>query len=64
MNEKITATEAVYGFASWLTTRDVSVTIGSVHNAAEVADLVKEWLVANNLPDVREGVYPENLVAP
>lgn len=44
-----TASEAVYAFSAWLTTRDQSVVIGSTHDAAVVAELVslfvdsQEW---------------------
>lgn len=47
MNEKMTATEAVYGFAGWLTCRQEAITMGATHDAAPVADLVKRWLDTN-----------------
>ena len=55
MDERITASEAVYGFAAW---------IGANYNAAPVADLVKIWCDANHLPDPRDNVYPKNIIQP
>lgn len=54
--------EAVYGFASWLTVRKQSLTVGSMHDAAPVAQLVKEYCEAQQLPPVSEN-YPKNLIA-
>lgn len=39
----LTPAEAVYAFAGWLTSRDASLTIGSTHDAAPVADLVTQF---------------------
>jgi hypothetical protein len=64
MAEKMTASEAVYGFAAWLTCRQNGVMIGATHNAALVMDLVKRWCDANNLSPPRDGVYPNNVVQP
>jgi hypothetical protein len=64
MNEKMTATEAVYGFAAWLTCRQEAITLGATHDAAPAADMVKRWCDTNNLPPVREGVYPGNITQP
>ena len=49
---KLTATEALYGFAGWLTSRDEAVTLSRHHDAAIVADLVAEFIKANDLGDV------------
>ena len=56
--------EALFGFASWLTTRDEKVVASAKHDAGQMADLVKEFCKANNLPEPREGwakrfVFPE-----
>lgn len=61
--EDINASEALYGFAAWLTSRSKSVTIGAKHDAAIVADLVKEWSEYNNLEPVRD-IYPKNIKHP
>ena len=64
MNEQITASEAVFGFAAWLTSHRESVTIGSNHDASIIADLVAEWCKANELDDPREGIFPDNIIQP
>jgi hypothetical protein len=64
MNEKMTASEAVYGFAAWLTCRQEAITLGATHDAAPAADLVKRWCDTNNLPPPRDGVYPGNITQP
>ena len=64
MNEKMTASESVYGFAGWLTSRAGTVTLGAKHDAAIAAELAKKWCDANGLDDPRIGVYPDNIVKP
>lgn len=64
MNEKITASEALFGFMGWLTCRHETITLGSSQDAAIAADLVKQWCETNNLPYPREGVYPMNITQP
>lgn len=49
---KLTATEALYGFAGWLTSRDQSVTLSAHHSASSAAELVAEFVKANGLGDV------------
>ena len=53
INDEITASEALYGFAAWLTTRDQQVIFSCRENAAIAADLVDEFCKANNLSDPR-----------
>jgi hypothetical protein len=62
--ERITATEAIYGFASWLTCRKEAVTFSHEHDAAPAAELVDQYVKANGLPPVRNDVYPGNLTPP
>lgn len=57
------ASEAVYGFAAWLTCHPEALTIGSTHDAAPVAERCKEWCDANGLPGVTDA-YPGNIVHP
>lgn len=59
----MTPTDAIYGFAAWLTCREGTLQVGSTHNAAPMAECVKEWQEANGLPDVSES-YPGNIVHP
>lgn len=51
----LNASEAVFGFASWLTVRGESLTVGATHDAAPVAELVARFLKAQGLEPVREG---------
>ena len=64
MMPRITASEAVYGFAAWLTTRPGTLRVGSRHNAATMACLVTRWLETNRLPEPREASYPKNIKQP
>ena len=64
MDEKITASEALFGFMGWLTCRREVVTFSAAHNAAEAADLVKRWCETNNIPGPRDEVYPNNITQP
>jgi len=64
MNEQITASEAVFGFAAWLMTREEPITMSAKHDASIVANLVKVWCYANQLDDPREGIYPDNIIHP
>jgi len=47
--KELTASEAVYGFAAWLTARDEDITIGATENCSPVAYLVERFIEANNL---------------
>lgn len=62
--EYISASEALFGFAAWLTMQDPPVTFGATANAAPMADLVQKWMVANDLDPPREGIFPENIKHP
>lgn len=48
---KLTAAEAVYGFAGWLTSRDKTIVMSGSHDAAPAARAVREFLEANDLGD-------------
>jgi hypothetical protein len=61
--DKLTASEAVYGFCGWITTRSVAVTAGDTHDCAAWANLVKEFCEANDLNEPADG-WHENLVHP
>ena len=63
--DQITASEALYDFMGWLTTRQEVLSVGASHECAPVADVVKEFCAANNLAEPRDGweknfVHPEN----
>ena len=57
------ASEALYGFAGWITTRDKKVTAGASHDAAIWAKLVDEYITVNKLEQPRDG-WENNLIHP
>ena len=57
------ATEAIYGFAAWLTCHPEAITVGATHDAAIVAERCDEWCKANGLPEVTPE-YPDNIKHP
>lgn len=63
MKDEMNASEAVYGFAAWLTTRKEVTTMGANNDCALVAELVAEFIKVNELPKVRDG-WEENLTHP
>lgn len=63
MDDKLTASEAVYGFCAWLTTRDEVTEMGAGKDCAPVCDLIKQFCEENKLPDPRED-WATNLVHP
>ena len=63
IEDDMSASEAVYGFAGWLTSRSERVVMSSKDDAAAVADLVAEFCRVNDLAEPREG-WTDNLVHP
>ena len=63
MSDKLSASEALYGFAGWLTTRKEPVTLSRTDDAAIVAELVDEFCKANDLEQPAPG-WDINLVYP
>lgn len=61
--DNLIASEALYGFCSWLTTRPEVVTVSEKHEAGHIADLVERFCKANGLTEPRDG-WAENLVHP
>jgi len=55
--------EAVYGFAGWLTSRKERTTMSASDDAAPIAELVKEFCEVNNLPEI-SGNWPNELIHP
>jgi hypothetical protein len=49
MTKKLNPTEAVFGFAAWLTTRHEVTRMGATEDAAPIADMILEFVEANNL---------------
>ena len=55
MDTEITASEALYGFMGWLTSRDeVSGPFSAKHEAASAAELVHKFCEANKLTEPTE----------
>ena len=63
MSDKLTASEALFGFCGWLTTRREQTTMSSKDDAAHIADLVKEFCDENKLEEPRDG-WDKNLIHP
>lgn len=61
--DKITAAEAVYGFAAWLTTRDEITNVGSSQDSSTIAKLCEQFVKENNLNQPRDG-WENNLIHP
>ncbi len=61
--DKINASEALFGFMGWLTTRDTVLSVGKHHVCGPVADAVKAFCDANNLAEPRDG-WEKNFVHP
>ncbi len=55
MKRTLTASEAVYGFASWLTTRYDAITISANHDASGIAELCERFVEENKLDAPRNG---------
>lgn len=59
-NNSLNATEALFGFAAWLTSRKEQIVLSSSSDAGPVAALVQVFCNANHLPAVTEN-FPHNL---
>lgn len=65
----LSASEALFGFTGWLTSRPERTVMSSRDEAGIIADLVGEFCDANQLPEPRTGwttnlVYPPAIVYP
>lgn len=63
MKKELSASEAIYGFAAWLTTREEKTVISSKHNAALIAKRIKEFCETNKLAKPRDQ-WEKSLVHP
>lgn len=52
-NQKLSGSEALYGFCAWLTTRKEKTIMGSSESADPIPKLIVEFCKANKLPDPR-----------
>ena len=53
--DRISASEALYGFMAWLTTQDIPVVLGARYSMAPAAEAVKKFCDANNLAEPQAG---------
>ncbi len=60
---KVQASEALFGFAAWLTCRDDAVVFSAKHDASVAAEMVGTYCEENDLPEPREG-WQHNLSMP
>jgi hypothetical protein len=62
--EKLNPSEALFGFAAWLSGRKERTVFSSNDECAGPADLVQQFIDTNNLEEVRDDQYPQNLIMP
>ena len=59
----LSSSEAVFGFAAWLTTRKEQTVMSGTDDSAPIAGLIAEFCKANNLPAPRND-WAEHLTHP
>ena len=52
--EKLSGSEALYGFCGWLTTRKDETVMSEKHDCAIIADLIREFSDTNELDEPRD----------
>lgn len=62
-HEKMTASESLYGFCGWLTTRKEKTIMSSSDDSGCIAELIKQFCDENKLEHPRDG-WENNLVHP
>lgn len=62
IESRVLPSEAIYGFAGWLSARDESITIGATFDASAVAEAVGEYCRVQGYEDPRDSHYPNNIV--
>jgi hypothetical protein len=60
---KLTASEALYGFCAWLTTRDEKTIMSASDDAAPIPVLIKQFCETNRLEEPKNG-WHNNLIHP
>jgi len=61
--DKLSGSEAIFGFCAWLTTRKKVTTMSSNHNAAPIVDLITQFCETNKLHEIRDH-WADNLTPP
>jgi len=59
----MTASEALFGFCGWLTSRKEKTVMSSTDEAGTAVELIEKFMDANNLPMPTDG-WEKNLVHP
>jgi len=55
VTDTLTASEALFGFAGWLTTRDERTVMSHTDECGQIAELVIRFCDTNELPSPRDG---------
>ena len=63
MDDKLTGSEAIYGFCAWLTTREIRTVMSAIDDAAPIVELITTFIEKNNLPMPRDN-YTDYLTIP
>ena len=63
MDEEPLASEAIYSFVAWLTTREESITMGSGHDCVPAVEAIKEFCKVNHFNEPRMG-WQKNIKFP
>ena len=62
-SEKLTASEALFGFCAWLTCRDKPLIMSSEHHTGDAVEVIEQFITVNNLEKPRDG-WEYNLIHP
>jgi len=60
---ELNATEAIYGFVAWLSSREDATYISANHEVSSCINLIERFKKINNLPDISKQ-WPNNLTHP
>ena len=63
MTEKLSASEALFGFCAWLTTREDKTIMSAADDAAPIPPLIDEFCKVNGLEEPKNG-WEKNLIHP
>ncbi len=63
MKDNLTASEALFGFCGWLTSRNEQTIMSSKDDAAPIAELIKQFCDENSIDEPRDG-WENNLIHP
>ena len=61
--DKLSASEALYGFCAWLTCRKEKTVMSASNDAAPIVELIGKFINRNGLDEPREG-WEKNILTP